>query len=404
MSQSDRDRAPRATSLSRRTFLRHSTLLTLPAFAATTPVFAAIMSAPQPPKLTATATSLIPTRARGSTVLNVRNYGATGNGSTDDTTAIQRAINALPSTGGTVDIPAGTYLIDAERAINLRSKMHLRLASGALLKAKGNSAEWSEVLSLIRVSDVEISGGEIEGERDRHRGTTGQWGMGISLRGAARVTIRNIYVRKCWGDGICIGAAYASGGQPSLRSSDVVISNLASSHNRRQGMSIGQSEGVKVYNSEFAYTSGIAPGCGIDIEPDVNLTGTANATLLQNCNIHHNQGNGLQIYKAVTNTTVRGCTIATNNGYGILAIGAKTARLSANYLKSNGLQGIGVRASSDNFAVSDNRFYNNGRRFRSKDLTMINPAIARTGNVLARHTEVSGSTRVSIGSNLYHDK
>ncbi|MEY9848652.1 glycosyl hydrolase family 28-related protein [Streptacidiphilus sp. MAP5-3] len=40
---------------------------------------------------------------------NVLDYGATGNGVTDDTTAIQTAINAVPSSGGTVVFPAGTY-------------------------------------------------------------------------------------------------------------------------------------------------------------------------------------------------------------------------------------------------------------------------------------------------------
>src|SRR5919199_4401699 len=52
-----------------------------------------------------------PTRQRGSTVRNVRDYGAYGDGSHDDTAGIQRAIASLPSTGGTVYVPAGTYLI-----------------------------------------------------------------------------------------------------------------------------------------------------------------------------------------------------------------------------------------------------------------------------------------------------
>lgn len=43
--------------------------------------------------------------------ISVTDYGATGNGATDDTVAIQNALNALPASGGTVFFPCGTYLI-----------------------------------------------------------------------------------------------------------------------------------------------------------------------------------------------------------------------------------------------------------------------------------------------------
>lgn len=44
-------------------------------------------------------------------LLSVLDYGATGNGSTDDTTAIQNCINACFSTGKNMLVPAGTYLV-----------------------------------------------------------------------------------------------------------------------------------------------------------------------------------------------------------------------------------------------------------------------------------------------------
>jgi len=45
--------------------------------------------------------------------INVKDYGAVGDGSTNDTTAIQNAFNAVPTSGGTVFIPAGTYQCSA---------------------------------------------------------------------------------------------------------------------------------------------------------------------------------------------------------------------------------------------------------------------------------------------------
>lgn len=49
---------------------------------------------------------------KGSQVFNVKAYGATGNGTTDDTTSIQNAINAANTAGGgIIFFPVGTYLI-----------------------------------------------------------------------------------------------------------------------------------------------------------------------------------------------------------------------------------------------------------------------------------------------------
>ena len=42
-------------------------------------------------------------------VINVKDFGALGDGTKDDTAAIQAALDAVPSTGGTVFLPAGTY-------------------------------------------------------------------------------------------------------------------------------------------------------------------------------------------------------------------------------------------------------------------------------------------------------
>jgi polygalacturonase len=69
----------------------------------------------------------------GSGVFDVRRYGATGNGKTIDTPAVNRAIEAAAAVGGgTVHFPAGTY---ACYSIRLKSHVALFLDAGATILA-----------------------------------------------------------------------------------------------------------------------------------------------------------------------------------------------------------------------------------------------------------------------------
>jgi len=69
----------------------------------------------------------------GARVFNVRAFGATGDGRTLDTDAINRAILAAEATGGgTVIFPPGTYL---SASIRLKSNITLHLEAGSTLEA-----------------------------------------------------------------------------------------------------------------------------------------------------------------------------------------------------------------------------------------------------------------------------
>jgi hypothetical protein len=242
----------RVAELPRRDFLRKSILLTVPLMAGT--AVAGMRTGGALPA--ATAVYVPPTRARGTAVLDVRSFGAVGDGVRDDTTAFQAAINSLPSTGGTVTVPAGTYLIDAVRTIKLRSLMHLQMSPDAKLVAKPNSADKYTILVIYGINDVEVSGGQIVGERDMHLGTTGEGGHGIRISGGQRVTIRDIHISRGWGDGISVGPKPAS---PYVYARDVVIANVVCTGNRRNALSIGSVIGMKVYDSEFSDTNGTTP-------------------------------------------------------------------------------------------------------------------------------------------------
>jgi hypothetical protein len=75
-------------------------------------------------------------------VFNVRDHGARGDGTTPDTAAITRAIEAAAAAGGgTVVFPAGRYLAGT---LHLRSRLTLQFDAGARLIGTTNLAEYQQ--------------------------------------------------------------------------------------------------------------------------------------------------------------------------------------------------------------------------------------------------------------------
>lgn len=78
--------------------------------------------------------------ATATITINVRNFGATGNGSSDDTTPILRAIASLPSSGATLYFPCGTYLITSGLTIRTSNTSIIGAGSCSVLKAGGSAS------------------------------------------------------------------------------------------------------------------------------------------------------------------------------------------------------------------------------------------------------------------------
>ena len=78
---------------------------------------------------------------RPSAIFNVKSFGATGDGSRLETTALQRAIDAChENAGGTVLVPAGSYITGT---LKLRSHVTLRIESGAVLLGSQDLADYA---------------------------------------------------------------------------------------------------------------------------------------------------------------------------------------------------------------------------------------------------------------------
>jgi polygalacturonase len=100
---------------------------------------------------------------------NVRDASAKGDGTTDDTAALQAAINtASKAGGGTIEFPAGVYL---SGPLELASNLNLHLAAGATLKMlplgqyPGGTERGADFLSGADLHDLALTGaGTIDGQ------------------------------------------------------------------------------------------------------------------------------------------------------------------------------------------------------------------------------------------------
>ncbi len=216
-------------------------------------------------------------------------YGAKGDGVTDDTAAIQRAVTAAAGTNGTVHVPEGTYLINALTSIYLKSNMTFSMATGAVLRAIPNGSGNYGIVRIKDASYVNVLGGTIQGERLAHTGTTGEWGHGLIMSNAHHVVIEGVTSKECWGDGFDV-----------MFSSDVTMCNVVADRNRRQGISITSVDGLVIRNSTFKNTAGTLPESGLDIEP--NAGETVNNVLITGCTFTGNAGNGIQVGVPIKHT------------------------------------------------------------------------------------------------------
>lgn len=219
----------------------------------------------------------------------------------------------------TLYIPAGVYHIDATAGGNdslgnykfggivLTTNQKLVMSPSALLVALPNNKKNYQVINITGRDGVSVSGGQIIGERKEHNGSGGEWGHGIYVAGSTNITIDNVDISQCWGDGIYLG--FYDG--PNKSSNGVTITNCNLHHNRRNNLSITDVSNVTVNNCEFNYASGADPQYGIDIEPNKNRT-CSNVTI-SNSRFKGNAKGTIQILGQL-NAHVKGVTIENCTG------------------------------------------------------------------------------------------
>lgn len=86
--------------------------------------------------------------------LSVKDFGAVGDGVTNDTAAIQATIAAIPATGGAIYFPPGTYIVNAECAVSNPTRLY---GDGPNISIINNTSTTANTIK-INVANCEIDG------------------------------------------------------------------------------------------------------------------------------------------------------------------------------------------------------------------------------------------------------
>jgi len=347
------------------------------------------------------------------TTVNAKtSYGAAGNGSSNDTSAINSALAAAGK--GICLLPAGTYMVNATASgsygIDMPSGATLLMAPGASIKCITQSTSGDYKVVRIAGSGSAVVGGIIYGDRVARNlptfedgvGTDFENGQGIAINGSGGGT-GNIVLGVTSRDNACDGIYMYNG------VNGVTIQDCTFDNNRRQGISIVYGTNVLIKNSAFTNTNGQDPAFGIDLEPSGSGQVVSYVQVL-GCSFTANQGGGFgggSSNASVNNITVSGSTFTGNGGhnYGVGGIafndGASNCVISNNTVTGSlagGDQGGIMLEDISNFQVTGNTVKNNA----GYGITLASaPGSSCSGNTVSGNSKgaIYSDGSASIGSN-----
>lgn len=280
-------------------------------------------------------------------VATPEDYGAAGDGVTDDTTALNDCFQD-PDAYIIVGKPGAVYLVDGEISLKPISNKIIDL-NGSTLKVKPTaSAGFYSAITIDNVDNIIIKNGTIIGDRDGHLGTTGEHGMGIyTINSPSNIVLENLDISKCWGDSIC------------LDEGDFVTVRSCNLHNsRRMGLTVGNCTDVIIDGNSIHDISGTDPQAGIDIEPDFGDVATnviVTNNIIKNCVRAFNADAGTN-YDGIVNLQIENNTFIANNAAQAII------NLKGNYILFKGNSVLGSTAkqvlilNGTGLSIDDNYF------------------------------------------------
>lgn len=246
------------------------------------------------------------------TTVNVRDFGAVGDGVTDDTAAIQAALNAACPNGTVVfPSPSASYLHSA--ALVPPSYCTL-VGSSAVIKAKSGTSDQVMGFTISGKTRITLQGLIYDGNRTGRTAGGGPTAFGIFIANSSNITLRDLIVQNSLWDGIEL--AYTNNADATTRASQILLDNIIVTNSSRNGLTVDGAKDVTCLNSQFNGSDTNSPRAGIDVEAD-NATIFNESVWFLNCEANGNVGNGLTFAQFTKTSGAIGGRYSGNNGFGI---------------------------------------------------------------------------------------
>lgn len=266
-------------------------------------------------------------------VINVKDYGATGDGTTDDSRAILDALHALPINNGVLYFPPGVYIHgdgltgsdgtgndyagdpNVGRNIQLMFNGYTNLSiigDSAEIRSNDNNGECpnNAILNLYSCSHVVVRDITLNGRREErgcHLGDGNAYNRrgNIHIYGCDDIVLDHVRSINSAMDGAYLGKNNA------IKTTNVTIINCDFSNAYRNGLSVGCGEYVYVENTVFdkaGTNGGINPKAGIDVEADYGVNSPNKHVTIKNCRAIGCAGiSAIAITVAAENVLIDGC-------------------------------------------------------------------------------------------------
>lgn len=202
--------------------------------------------------------------------IHVKEFGAVGDFTTDDTNAFIEALE-FAANNNKILITAGFNYKVQDVTFPVNKKVVMDCTNSVIQRIATNSNSY-DVFKLVGSKNVTIINPTIIGDRIEHikspstdpnnvDGYAGEWGMGIGIYGCENIYIHNPTISQCWGDGIYIG------GIDSARNTNInILGKTEIAKCRRQGISIINGDDIKIDDVHIADIWGTKPMFAVDIE------------------------------------------------------------------------------------------------------------------------------------------